>query len=253
MKVFIVFAHPEIRSFNGSFMKATVEHLEKRGHEVRVSDLYRENFKAVVDSRDFLDMEESERLFVEKNSVRAKANGKLTDDVYQARENLDWADLVLFQFPFWWYNMPAIMRGWFERVYTFDYVFGKDIPRFGEGPMKGKKAMVVMTAGAYEKNFTPRSVDGPMDDLLWPITHNLLFGAGFDVIPSHITYKVDRATQEDFNHSLKVFLNTLDNIDAQKPIPFRNLYKGDYELPGMLLKDGTEKSGEKGFEIHAMN
>lgn len=52
MKVFMVFAHPELRSFNSSFMKATVEYLEKKEHEVRVSDLYREQFKCVVDEKD---------------------------------------------------------------------------------------------------------------------------------------------------------------------------------------------------------
>lgn len=257
MKVFIVFAHPELKSFNGSFLKSTVEHLEKKGHEVRVSDLYREQFKSVVDEKDFLNFKEGDRLKVAFQSFLATTEGKLTEDVNKAQENMKWADLVIYQFPLWWYTMPAILKGWFERVFTCGFAYGVGVhdethygDRFGEGVMAGKKAILAITAGGYPSHYNARGINGPIDDLLFPITHNILFYPGFTVLPSHITYKTDKAGDKEFEESLNSFLNTLDNIDTVEPIPFRKQNFGDYEFPSMTLKEGLEQQNEAGFSIH---
>ncbi|KAK5962774.1 NAD(P)H-dependent oxidoreductase PWA37_005221 [Arxiozyma heterogenica] len=257
MKVFIVFAHPELKSFNGSFMKATVEHLEKKGHEVRVSDLYREHFKCVVDEKDFLNFKDGDRLKVAFQSYLANSEGKLTEDVYRTQANLAWADLVIFQFPLWWYTMPAILKGWFERVYTCGYAYGVGVhdethygDRFGEGVMEGKKAILAVTVGGSKTHYSPRGINGPIDHILFPITHNILYYPGFTVLPSHITYETDKAGDKEFNDSLNAFLNTLDNIDTVVPIAFRRQNFGDYEMPSLQLKEGLEQPNETGFDIH---
>ncbi len=53
MKVLLVFAHPERHSLNGALRDVAVAELEAQGHEVRVSDLYAEGWKASVDRADF--------------------------------------------------------------------------------------------------------------------------------------------------------------------------------------------------------
>lgn len=257
MKVFIVFAHPELKSFNGSFMKATVEHLEQNGHEVKVSDLYREHFKNIVDEKDFLNYQDGERLKVATQSYMANKDGKLTQDVYKAQKNLEWADLVIFQFPLWWYSMPAIMKGWFERVYSCGYAYGVGVhdathygDRFGEGVMLGKKAILAVTVGGSQGHYSDRGINGPIDHILWPITHNMLFYPGFSVLPSHVTYSTDKADETQFNDSLNKFFNVLDNVDNVEPIAYRRQNFGDYEIPSMELKQGLEQPGETGFDIH---
>ena len=53
MKVLIIFAHPDRRSFNGSLLKETVSQFESEGHEVKVSDLYKQHWKSEIDEDDF--------------------------------------------------------------------------------------------------------------------------------------------------------------------------------------------------------
>ena len=129
-------------------MKTTVAHLEKKGHAVRVSDLYREQFKCVVDEKDFLSFKEGDRLKVTAQSFLANSEGKLTEDVYKVQADLAWADIVIFQFPLWWFTMPAILKGWFDRVYSCEYVYNVGVydathygNRYGEGVMEGKKKL----------------------------------------------------------------------------------------------------------------
>lgn len=257
MKVFIVFAHPELKSFNGSFLKGTVEHLEGNGHEVRVSDLYREHFKSVVDEKDFLNFKEGDKLNVFVQSTMATKEGKLTKDVYDAQANLKWADLVIFQFPYWWFSMPAILKGWFDRVYSSGFAYNVGVhnstrfgDRYGEGNMAGKKAMLAVTVGGSESQYSPRGINGSINELLFPITHGMLHYPGFTVLPSHITYKTDRAGEQEFNDSLNSFLNKLDNIDTIKPIAYRKQNFGDYEYPSLELKEGLEQPNESGLSIH---
>lgn len=257
MKVFIVFAHPEPKSFNGSFLKGTVEHLEKNGNEVRVSDLYRDHFKSIVDEKDFLNFQEGERLKLFAQSAKAFNEGKLTEDVYKEQANLEWADLVIFQFPIWWFSMPAILKGWFERVYSSGFAYSVGVhnatrygDRFGEGKMQGKKAILAVTLGGSESQYGPRGINGPIDDLLYPVTRGMLHYTGFSVLPSHYTFKTDRSSEKDFDDSLKSFLNKLDNIDTIKPIAYRKQNFGDYIYPSLELKEGLEQPNETGFAMH---
>src|SRR5690606_20152940 len=116
MNTLIVYAHPEPRSLNGSLKDLAVATLEKAGHAVRVSDLYAMGWKAAVDAGDF-GPSASNPLRVPADSGRAFDTGTLTPDVRAEQEKLLWADTVIFQFPLWWYTMPAILKGWFDRVF----------------------------------------------------------------------------------------------------------------------------------------
>ncbi len=113
MKVLLVFAHPERHSLNGALRDVAVAELQEKGHEVRVSDLYADGWKAIVDRSDFPDAAPGERLRVAGASGRAFAAGALTEDVKAEQEKLLWADILILQFPLWWYSMPPSLReGW---------------------------------------------------------------------------------------------------------------------------------------------
>ena len=71
MKVLLVFAHPERLSLNGALRDVAVAELQAQGHEVRVSDLYADGWKAAVDRSDFPDVAPGERLRVAGASGRA--------------------------------------------------------------------------------------------------------------------------------------------------------------------------------------
>ncbi|CCK70363.1 NAD(P)H-dependent oxidoreductase KNAG_0E00950 [Huiozyma naganishii CBS 8797] len=250
MKVFVVFAHPDIRSYNGSLLKVMTSHLTSQGHEVKVSDLYKEKFKTNVDEDDFLNFEKGSRLKIIDASMDAAAENALTDDVKKAQENLLWADFIIFQFPLWWYSVPAILKGWFDRVFSGGFAYG--IPNddgMGDGILRGKKAMLLTTVGVRGEPYGPRGINGPMTDLLFPITHGTLFFVGLTVYPSFCIYHVDHATQETFERDSIKLMDTLDNIDSIKPIPFRKQTREEYTYPGLVLKEGVETPGARGFEL----
>lgn len=257
MKVFIVFAHPELKSFNGSLFQDSINYLKSQGHEVKFTDLYRDNFKAVVDEDDFKNFDKNERLHPAVASYMATATSNLTADVIEEQEKLKWADLVIFQFPLWWYSMPAIMKGWFDRVYScgFAYAVGevndkKLGDRFGEGLLEGKKAMICVTMGGYETHYSKRGINGSIDDILFPINHNLLFYPGFTVLPSVVNYVTDKADDERYDSFKQEYFERLDNTDTVKPIAYRKQNFGDYTIPDCELKENLEKPGETGYDIH---
>jgi NAD(P)H dehydrogenase (quinone) len=81
-------------------------------------------WKCQVDRADFPHVSDSDRLKVAYASVEATASNNLTDDVKREQEKLLWADTVIFQFPLWWLSMPAIKRGWMDKVYSLGFAYG---------------------------------------------------------------------------------------------------------------------------------
>ncbi|WP_315967894.1 NAD(P)H-dependent oxidoreductase [Planotetraspora sp. A-T 1434] len=167
MKTLIVYAHPEPKSLNSSLKDHAVCTLETAGHEARVTDLYAMHWKAVVDAEDF-GPNASNPLHVAHDSGRAFDAGTLTPDILAEQEKLLWADTIIMQFPMWWYTMPAILKGWVERVFTFNFAYGvgehtdaRFGDRFGEGTLVGRKALLSVTTGAPEPHYAPRGDPGP--------------------------------------------------------------------------------------------
>lgn len=258
MNILIVFAHPERYSLNGALLDVAISALQAQGHEVRVSDLYAMRWKATVDRSDFPDIPADERLKVASASSREFAEGGLTDDVKVEQDKLRWADTVILQFPLWWFAMPAILKGWVDRVYACGFAYGVGEhsdrrwgDRYGEGTMAGKRAMLVVTAGGWPEHYSARGINGPIDDLLFPINHGILFYPGFTVLPPFVAYKVDRLDDTGFDILAEQLRERMRTLTTTAPIPYRQQNGGDYQIPTMELKAGLEAPGTVGFALHA--
>lgn len=256
MKTLIVYAHPEPRSLNGSLKDLAVSTLEAAGHEVRVSDLYAMSWKAVVDAADFGEHATSP-LQVVPSSRGAYDAGTLTSDVVAEQEKLLWADTVIFQFPMWWYTMPAILKGWVDRVFSFGFAYGVGVhdetrygERFGEGTLLGRRALLSVTVGGPQSHYADRGIDGPIEDLLFPINHGILFYPGLEVLPPFVVHGAGRITDEDFSVIAKAWEQRLLTLESTEPIAFRPQNFGDYEMPSLILKKGLEPEGRTGFGLH---
>ncbi|WP_055700106.1 MULTISPECIES: NAD(P)H-dependent oxidoreductase [Streptomyces] len=256
MKTLIVHAHPEPKSLNSSLKDLAVSTLEGAGHEVRVSDLYAMKWKAAVDADDY-GPDAPDRLKVALDSGRAFQAGTLTEDVRAEQEKLLWADTVILQFPLWWYSMPAILKGWVDRVLTYRFGYGvgehsdtKYGERYGEGTLAGKRAMLSVTVGGPERHYSARGINGPIEDLLFPIHHGILYYPGLDVLPPFVQYGSDKLTEEDFADVAKAWEQRLLTLESTEPIPFRRQNFGDYEIPSLNLKEGLEPAGRSGFGLH---
>jgi len=256
MNILIVFAHPEPRSLNGALRDVAVAQLEADGHSVQVSDLYAMNWKAEVDRADFPTLSHDARLRVAVASGEAFATNALTPDVVTEQNKLLWADALIFQFPIWWFSMPAILKGWVERVYSLGFAYGVGEhsdkrwgDRYGEGILAGKRAMLIATAGGWPEHYGPRGINGPIDDLLFPINHGILFYPGADVLPPYVVYQADRTDDTGFERSAEDVRERMRTIFTTPPIPYRKQNYGDYHIPEMTLRQ-EHHPGTTGFAVH---
>lgn len=95
----------------------------------------------------------------------------LPSDIREEQAKLAAAELLVFQFPLWWYGPPAILKGWLDRVLTEGFAFGDLDPtlgvprRFGVGGRVGRRALVVVTAGEDEGSLGTRGISGDLETL----------------------------------------------------------------------------------------
>jgi len=107
MKCLVVLAHPLSRSFSHAVATTVVDTLKKNGHEHKLIDLYRSGF----DPR----LTDSERAEYYENFDRTALEKEITD--------LQWAESIILVFPTWWFGPPAILKGWFDRVWAPSIAF----------------------------------------------------------------------------------------------------------------------------------
>jgi NAD(P)H dehydrogenase (quinone) len=249
MKVLIVYAHPEPDSLTGALKDVAVEQLRADGHEVRVSDLYAMGWKAHADAADFGVVEETNFMLA---SGEAFANGTLSEDIRAEQEKLLWADTVLLHFPLWWFAMPAILKGWVDRVFTCGFAYGAGgtaIPRYGDGVLAGRRAMLVVAVGGREPAYSDRGINGPTADLLFPIHHGILYYPGMDVLPPFVVHGAIRVDDERFEQLAIDLRKRLAELDSAEPIRYRRQGGGDYDR-SLRLEPGREKPGAAGFGLH---
>lgn len=256
MNVLIVYAHPEPRSLNGALKDFAVHRLEAAGHTVQVSDLYAMQWKAVLDASDSTVAPVGPRFDPSLDSKYAFENGFQAPDIAAEQARLRWADAVILQFPLWWFSMPAILKGWVERVYAYGFAYGvgehSDThwgDRYGEGTLVGKRAMLVVTTGGWESHYSARCINGPIDDLLFPIQHGILYYPGFDVLPPFVAYRTGRMDAARFARLTDALGRRLDTLFSAAPIPFRKQNAGDYEIPALTLRPDIAPAAS-GFAAH---
>lgn len=231
MNVLVVYSHPEPKSFNAALKDRAVATLRRSGHEVVVSDLYAMRFKAALDHADFSDPANPDMLQIPFEQEAAHARGTTAPDIAAEQNKLIRADLVLFQFPLWLYGMPAILKGWCERVLSSGFAHEvKPDPAerrwFERGGLRGKRAILSLTCAGTESAFRPDGRHGDIDRILWPI-HNTLRYGGFDVLAPIVSYGVLRVGAEGRAASLDHLERRLTRISDDSSIAFHTLDEYD--------------------------
>jgi NAD(P)H dehydrogenase (quinone) len=246
MNVLWVFAHPEGRSLNGSLRDFGVRHLRAAGHEVEVSDLYAMGWKAVADAGDFTGIDTSQRLYYANASMHGYQSGTQTPDVAAEQEKIKRADVILIQFPLWWFSVPAILKGWFDRVLAGGWAYRVMDPanpsrslRYGDGNLKGKRAMLILTTGASAESLGPRGVAGDIDDLLFPINYGIFWYTGMSPLPPLVFAGSNRVSSTQFKVLEQRLAERLDTLATAEPIPYRSQNGGDYD-DELVLRPGLE-------------
>lgn len=182
----IVHAHPEPRSFSAAQMTAAARALRETGHRVDVLDLYAEDWGPVLDRDEFPQADGHFKPQAEQ--LRAVANDGLDATVKDHLDRLMAADLLVLSFPMWWFSVPAILKGWLDRVFVMGAVFGGEHGIFDDAAMAGRRAMLLITTGGSGDAFRSDGTFGAMDDFLFHIRRGTLEFVGYRVLDPVITY-----------------------------------------------------------------
>src|SRR5437660_9977167 len=108
MRYLVIYAHPDQNSFHAAIHECVVATLSASGHEVDDCDLYAEGFQPVLSW-------EERKAYYDASRNRAAVLSKI--------ERLERSQGLIFVFPTWWYGMPAILKGYFDRVWVPGFAF----------------------------------------------------------------------------------------------------------------------------------
>lgn len=129
MKILVVFAHPNEKSFCGALKDSFIKGANSGNHTTDTIDLYRHEFDPI-----------------------SYGDNKITPDVKKYQEMIRDAQCLVFIYPVWWFRAPAILEGWFDRVFTigFAFKFKKVIGNWGKpvGLLPCDRAIIINTYGS---------------------------------------------------------------------------------------------------------
>ena len=185
MRALVVYCHPDPGSFNAAVRDVVLEKLAGQGAEVRVHDLYAMGFSPVLTAPEW------------QGYLHCPGN---VDPVAAQVADLRWADTLIFMYPTWWYGLPAMLKGWLDRVLLPDVAFlmpDATHQNIRPGLQHIKRLGVFTTCGA--SRWLTFVVGAPGK-------RTLLRGVGFLLPPGKKTvfaahYLMDRSTPESrFRH-----------------------------------------------------
>lgn len=130
MNTLIIYAHPTKESFNSSIKNQVIKVLDRKNHEIKIRDLYQLNFNPILTEDDFTSFSQN----------------KVPEDVQAEQNAISWADHLVFIYPTWWIGMPAILKGYIDRVFTNGFAF-RHTKDGSQGLLNGKKVIIIQTTG----------------------------------------------------------------------------------------------------------
>jgi len=237
MKFLCVLAHPEPASFTASLARHGTQVLETAGHSVELSDLYMMEFDPVSDRRNFISAANPGHYDQQVEERRASAKAGYSATLQREMDRLAECDVLILQFPIWWLGMPAIMKGWIDRVFAIGRTYGGG-RWFDRGMMRGKRAMLAVTIGGTEQAYSSAGIYGPVQDVLRPINHGILAFCGFDVVEPFIAFAPARRSGAERQEMFHAYGDRLLNIDSAPLLPM--LRSDDYDH--FVLKPAARQS-----------
>ena len=116
---------------------------------------------------------------------------RFSADIEAELRKLEACDLLIFQFPIWWFGLPGILKGWVDRVFAMGRIYGHG-KRYEEGRFRGRRAMLSLTTGAPDEAWTPGGLHGDIDSILRPVHRGIFQFVGYDVLRPHVCCSVAR-------------------------------------------------------------
>lgn len=202
MKYLIVYANPEPNSFCHAIVTILQETLTAEDKEVIVRDLYEDKFDPIMDIADFISIGKNDYLI----------------EIKEEHEYIQEAAMIIFVYPIWWMGPPAIMKGYFDRVFTDGFAYSADENGLEKGFI-GKKVVVINTMGIANEYY--ESV-GLMDAMKKIMNLGIFEYTGLDLI-EHKFYgglsSMDEQERKNILEEIKVFAQELSQNGVEKKAP----------------------------------
>lgn len=197
MNILFVYAHDDPASFGASMHNRALSFFEQKGYKAVISDLYASGFHPVAAKWDFKSLSGAHKNYMLEQNSAVHSDGAFAEDIKAEIEKIRSADIVVFEFPLWWSSTPAVLKGWFDKVFAMGVAWDGD-HRYKSGLLGGKKAMVITSAGDREQDYSPDGIHGAtITQHLYPLLHSTLAHAGFDVYRPFITTGLTNSDEEE--------------------------------------------------------
>ncbi|WP_446666264.1 NAD(P)H-dependent oxidoreductase [Flexivirga sp. B27] len=250
MKALLISAPPSAHSLTEDLTRTASDELCRQGHSTEVLNLNELQWDPVVRPTDYGVCEF--RRPVGDHAADAHADGTLAEVVREHQQLLEDADLLVLLFPLWWHGMPAIMKGWIDRIFTERFAYGLhdgsgNSRKYGDGAFTGKRGLIITTAGDRASAFEERGLNGNIHDLLFPITHGVLWYTGIAPLESLAILGVNTPDWPGVEDARDRVRRRLASLDAEEPIPYRWMLE-DYDSERRL--DRSHAAGRTDLAIH---
>ncbi len=170
MKYLVIYAHPPVRCFNEKVVAEIVKTVESKGDEVIVRDLYKMKFDPVLSVEDLTGFR---RLEIPKA-------------IQKEQQYICNADIIIFVYPIWWGDMPAIMKGYIDRVFSYGFAYKYKKECGVTGLLCDKKAIIFSSAGDSEEDFVEKF--GMVEAMEKTIDRNKFGFCGIEVLEHKYFY-----------------------------------------------------------------
>lgn len=228
MHAHIILAHPETRSFNAHLKDISQKTLLKAGWEITVTDLYAIGFDPSEGPKHYSSRKDSENFHAQTEQRFNTDNNTLAPEVEAEIQNIMKCDLLIVHFPLWWFGMPAILKGWMDRVFVYGRMY-KSLERYDNGVCRGKQMIACVTTGASEASCSYNGKEGDTQLHLWPILFPFRY-LGFEVFQPEVFNGVGGvAFMEDHEGGLntleiysKKWETTLTTLKTRPKIQYNN-------------------------------
>jgi NAD(P)H dehydrogenase (quinone) len=208
----IVHAHPEPTSFTTAQAHAARESLKAQGYSVEFIDLYAKQWAPVLTRGEFPPFEGPFK--PQREQRNAVKDGTLPADVRSDLDAVLHASLLVLSFPVWWFSLPAILKGWLDRVFVMGAVSGGDLGLFDQAALAGRRAVVLTTTGGSAESFTHSGAFGDINDFLFHIHRGMLEFVGYDALEPVITYgpaHLDDLQRAEALHDVRHAFSNIDD------------------------------------------
>jgi NAD(P)H dehydrogenase (quinone) len=197
----VVLSHPEPTSFAAALARTAAETLD-----ATLLDLYAEGFDPRLSPGDFTDREDPARLRPMEEQLHAVRTGTLAPDVARHVELLRSTDLLVMVQPLWWFSLPAMAKGWIDRVFVNGLAYEYPGYEPWTGPLDHVRALAVFTSSYEREEFEPGGRAGSVEAVLHPLLWGTFAYCGMQVLEPFIAYaadSVDDATREGYLAALQ--------------------------------------------------